>query len=158
MDTESLVDKLGFHFSKKANGGGDVEMCQVLEDTRTAVITFSDLGSEDCCCCSQAPLSPPLLTLFRLSLSCRPLGAQTVSRHSGAGLQTQSEGDALRQRPDEQTRGDRLSPASSLVVNPKRGLTRTFSPAGADAGLFSHGAAEGHPRRPEQGHSAGVPG
>lgn len=46
MEPESLLDKLGFYFSKKANGGGDVEACQMMEDTWTAVITFSEDDSE----------------------------------------------------------------------------------------------------------------
>lgn len=46
MDPESLEDKLGFHFSKKVNGGGDVEACQVTEDTGTAVLTFTEDDSE----------------------------------------------------------------------------------------------------------------
>lgn len=47
MEAESLVDKLGFHFSKKVNGGGEVENCWLDEDTRTAVVLFSEEGSED---------------------------------------------------------------------------------------------------------------
>lgn len=47
MEAESLVDKLGFHFSKKVNGGGEVENVSLDEDTRTAVILFSEEGGED---------------------------------------------------------------------------------------------------------------
>lgn len=47
MEAESLVDKLGFHFSKKVNGGGEVESLLLDEDTRTAVLLFSEEGGED---------------------------------------------------------------------------------------------------------------
>lgn len=59
MEAESLVDKLGFHFSKKANGGGEVDNCCLDEDARTAVILFSEEGSEDVVVEQGCPLPPP---------------------------------------------------------------------------------------------------
>uniref|UniRef100_H2RJY1 Interferon-induced protein 35 n=1 Tax=Takifugu rubripes TaxID=31033 RepID=H2RJY1_TAKRU len=47
MEAESLVDKLGFHFSKKANGGGEVESCWLDKDSGTVVILFSEEGIVD---------------------------------------------------------------------------------------------------------------
>lgn len=47
MEAESLEDKLGYHFSRKANGGGEVETCCLDRDTGTAVLLFSEEGSED---------------------------------------------------------------------------------------------------------------
>ncbi|XP_056871863.1 interferon-induced protein 35 isoform X3 [Takifugu flavidus] len=47
MEAESLVDKLGFHFSKKANGGGEVENCWLDKDSGTVVILFSEEGIVD---------------------------------------------------------------------------------------------------------------
>lgn len=62
MDAESLNDKLGFHFSKRSNGGGEVESCQVTGDT--AVITFTEEGREWIPAESRRswprPLTPPL--------------------------------------------------------------------------------------------------
>lgn len=107
MDPESLVDKLGFHFSKKANGGGDVEACQMMEDTWTAVITFTEDDSETApsrCCPGLLP--PPLTTCVPLSNSRRCFGAQAVPRCSGAEDIAQSQSDALHQRTDEQPQGD----------------------------------------------------
>lgn len=46
MDVESLEDKLGFHFSKKANGGGEVTGCHVQEDAQVAELTFAEEGGE----------------------------------------------------------------------------------------------------------------
>uniref|UniRef100_H3CE04 Interferon-induced protein 35 n=1 Tax=Tetraodon nigroviridis TaxID=99883 RepID=H3CE04_TETNG len=42
MDPESLLDKLGFHFSRKVNGGGEVHSCQMMEDMWAAVVTFTE--------------------------------------------------------------------------------------------------------------------
>lgn len=108
MDPESLLDKLGFHFSRKKNGGGEVETCQMMEDTWTAVITFTEDDSETALsqCCSGALL----LTFVRLPHSCRRFGAQTVPRRSGAEVNPQSQGDALHRRTHEQSGGDPLFP------------------------------------------------
>lgn len=63
MDPESLADKLGFHFSKKANGGGDVQACQMMEDTWTAVITFTEDESEWRSASAAPGLLPPAANL-----------------------------------------------------------------------------------------------
>lgn len=47
MAAESLEDKLGYHFSRRANGGGEVDNCWLDPDTGTAVVLFSEEGSED---------------------------------------------------------------------------------------------------------------
>lgn len=80
MDPESLLDKLGFHFSRKKNGGGEVETCQMMEDTWTAVITFTEDDSETALsqCCSGllwrpaanlCPSAPQLSALWRSNSS-----------------------------------------------------------------------------------------
>nr|QLA10405.1 interferon induced protein 35 [Oplegnathus fasciatus] len=40
MDTESLLNKLEIHFSKRRNGGGEVDECEMLSDSGTVVLTF----------------------------------------------------------------------------------------------------------------------
>ncbi|XP_068581911.1 interferon-induced 35 kDa protein [Cebidichthys violaceus] len=40
METSMLLDKLEIHFSKKRNGGGEVEKCELLPDSEHVVITF----------------------------------------------------------------------------------------------------------------------
>lgn len=40
MDTDTLLSKLEIHFSKTRNGGGEVEVCELMADTWTVVITF----------------------------------------------------------------------------------------------------------------------
>lgn len=40
MDTEILLDKLQIHFSKSKNGGGEVDDCEYLSDSKTVVLTF----------------------------------------------------------------------------------------------------------------------
>lgn len=46
MDEDILLNKLEIHFSKKRNGGGEVECCELRSDMWTAVITFVDKGGE----------------------------------------------------------------------------------------------------------------
>lgn len=108
MDVESLVDKLGFHFSKKANGGGEVQSCR-LEDSRRAVIEFAEEGREETVEAPLLLLGSSDLTFVHLSFSCRRPGAQGVPQPRGAEVHAQSPGDAVRQRTDEQTGGDRLA-------------------------------------------------
>ncbi|XP_070779222.1 interferon-induced 35 kDa protein isoform X2 [Enoplosus armatus] len=40
MDIVPLLDKLEIHFSKKKNGGGEVDTCEMLPDSGTVVLTF----------------------------------------------------------------------------------------------------------------------
>ncbi|KAM9746564.1 interferon-induced 35 kDa protein [Menidia menidia] len=40
MDTETLVNKLEIHFSKRKNGGGEVDACEFLPDSGTVVVAF----------------------------------------------------------------------------------------------------------------------
>ncbi|KAM4531053.1 interferon-induced 35 kDa protein [Odontesthes bonariensis] len=40
MDTETLVNKLEIHFSKRKNGGGEVDSCEFLSDSGTVVVAF----------------------------------------------------------------------------------------------------------------------
>ncbi|GAA6229849.1 interferon-induced 35 kDa protein [Lates japonicus] len=40
MDTEMMLNKLEIHFSKRKNGGGEVEDCEMLPDSGTVVLTF----------------------------------------------------------------------------------------------------------------------
>nr|XP_040046257.1 interferon-induced protein 35 [Gasterosteus aculeatus aculeatus] len=40
METETLLNKLEIHFSKKRHGGGEVEKCELLPDSEDVVITF----------------------------------------------------------------------------------------------------------------------
>lgn len=42
MDTDTLLNKLEIHFSKKKNGGGEVDECEMLPDSGTVVLTFVD--------------------------------------------------------------------------------------------------------------------
>uniref|UniRef100_A0A3Q3WGV7 NID domain-containing protein n=1 Tax=Mola mola TaxID=94237 RepID=A0A3Q3WGV7_MOLML len=44
MDVEILLNKLELHFSKRKNGGGEVEACDILPDSWTVVLTFADEG------------------------------------------------------------------------------------------------------------------
>lgn len=46
MDEETLLNKLEIHFSKKRNGGGEVEFCELRGDIWTVVITFVDKDGE----------------------------------------------------------------------------------------------------------------
>ena len=46
MDTETLLNKLEIHFSKSKHGGGEVEDCEMLDDSGTVVLTFVDKHSE----------------------------------------------------------------------------------------------------------------
>lgn len=46
MDTETMLNKLEIHFSKRRNGGGEVEDCEMLPDSGTVVLTFVDDDSE----------------------------------------------------------------------------------------------------------------
>lgn len=46
MDVEILLNKLELHFSKRRNGGGEVEACDILPDSWTVVLTFADEGGE----------------------------------------------------------------------------------------------------------------
>lgn len=46
MDTDTLLNKLEIHFSKKKNGGGEVDECEMLPDSGTVVLTFVDNNSE----------------------------------------------------------------------------------------------------------------
>lgn len=43
---ERVLDKLDIHFSKKKNGGGEVEDKDMLHDSGTVVITFVDDNSK----------------------------------------------------------------------------------------------------------------
>lgn len=49
MDFEILLNKLEIHFSKRKNGGGEVEDCELLPDSGTVVLTFVENK------CEQAP-------------------------------------------------------------------------------------------------------
>ncbi|XP_034395678.1 interferon-induced 35 kDa protein homolog isoform X2 [Cyclopterus lumpus] len=40
MDTDTLLSKLEIHFSKKKHGGGEVDTCELLPDSRNVVIAF----------------------------------------------------------------------------------------------------------------------
>ncbi|KAM6904809.1 interferon-induced 35 kDa protein [Xenentodon cancila] len=40
MDTDTMLNKLEIHFSKRKHGGGEVDLCEFLPDTGTVVITF----------------------------------------------------------------------------------------------------------------------
>ncbi|XP_072224927.1 interferon-induced 35 kDa protein [Leuresthes tenuis] len=40
MDMDTLVNKLEIHFSKRKNGGGEVDTCEFLSDSGTVVISF----------------------------------------------------------------------------------------------------------------------
>ncbi|XP_068193897.1 interferon-induced 35 kDa protein isoform X7 [Antennarius striatus] len=40
MDPQTLVDSLEIHFSRRRHGGGEVEVCQMVPDSWTAVLTF----------------------------------------------------------------------------------------------------------------------
>ncbi|XP_040010771.1 interferon-induced protein 35 [Xiphias gladius] len=40
MDTEAMLNKLEIHFSKRRHGGGEVDNCVMLPDSRTVVMTF----------------------------------------------------------------------------------------------------------------------
>ncbi|KAK9534618.1 hypothetical protein VZT92_007051 [Zoarces viviparus] len=40
MDTDMLLSKLEIHFSKKRNGGGEVDKCELLPDSEHVVLTF----------------------------------------------------------------------------------------------------------------------
>lgn len=46
MDEEMLLNKLEIHFSKKKNGGSEVEACELRRDTWAVVITFVEKGGE----------------------------------------------------------------------------------------------------------------
>lgn len=46
MDTETMLNKLEIHFSKRRNGGGEVEHCEMLPDSGTVVITFIENDSK----------------------------------------------------------------------------------------------------------------
>lgn len=46
MDLEMLLNKLEIHFSKKRNGGGEVDSCEMMADTWTVVIAFVDADGE----------------------------------------------------------------------------------------------------------------
>lgn len=47
MDTDTMLNKLEIHFSKRRNGGGEVFECVYLEDSRTVVISFVDEIAKD---------------------------------------------------------------------------------------------------------------
>lgn len=46
MDVEMLLNKLEIHFSKKRNGGGEVDSCEMMANTWTVVIAFVDTDGE----------------------------------------------------------------------------------------------------------------
>lgn len=46
MDEDTLLNKLEIHFSKKKNGGGEVECCELRRDIWTAVVTFVEKNGE----------------------------------------------------------------------------------------------------------------
>lgn len=46
MDTDILLDKLELHFSKRRNGGGEVDHCQMMEDSWTVAVKFMEEGGE----------------------------------------------------------------------------------------------------------------
>lgn len=46
MDIDFLLVMLEIHFSKRHNGGGEVEECHVLQDSGTVVLTFVESGGE----------------------------------------------------------------------------------------------------------------
>lgn len=46
IDEEMLLNKLEIHFSKKKNGGGEVESCELRRDIWTVVITFVEKDGE----------------------------------------------------------------------------------------------------------------
>ena len=46
MDSEVILDKLEIHFGKRINGGGEVASRHFQEDTRNAVLVFTDDKSE----------------------------------------------------------------------------------------------------------------
>lgn len=48
MDEETLLNKLEIHFSKKKNGGSEVEGCELRNDSWTVVLTFVEGHCEFC--------------------------------------------------------------------------------------------------------------
>ncbi|XP_026222553.1 interferon-induced 35 kDa protein homolog [Anabas testudineus] len=40
VDTDTMLNRLEIHFSKTKNGGGEVEMCEMMPDSGTVVVTF----------------------------------------------------------------------------------------------------------------------
>lgn len=46
MDVETLLNKLEIHFSKRKNGGGEVDTCEMMTDSWNVVLTFVDKHSE----------------------------------------------------------------------------------------------------------------
>ena len=46
LDSEFLLDKLEIHFSKSSQGGGEVASRHFQEDTRNAVLVFTEDNSE----------------------------------------------------------------------------------------------------------------
>lgn len=46
MDVETLLNKLEIHFSKRKNGGGEVDTCEMMLDSWTVVLTFVEKHSE----------------------------------------------------------------------------------------------------------------
>lgn len=46
MDTETLLNKLEIHFSKRKNRGGEVDDCEMMTDSWTVVLTFVENDSE----------------------------------------------------------------------------------------------------------------
>lgn len=46
MDEELLRNKLEIHFSKKKNGGGEVDCCEMRRDIWSVVITFLEENGE----------------------------------------------------------------------------------------------------------------
>lgn len=46
MDVDTLLNKLEIHFSKRKNGGGEVDTCEMMLDSWTVVLTFVDQHSE----------------------------------------------------------------------------------------------------------------
>lgn len=131
-----------------------MESCQVMQDTRTAVVTFTEEGGEAApsrgCCAA-----PPWLTSDLLSHSCRRSGAPTFPRHPGAEVSAPSQSHAGHQRTDEPPPGAPPPPSFPLHLEK---CDAAFFSAGAHAGLLSDGAAEGNPGPPGAGGPPGPAG
>lgn len=47
VDTDTMLNRLEIHFSKTKNGGGEVEMCEMMPDSGTVVVTFMGEHGEE---------------------------------------------------------------------------------------------------------------
>lgn len=159
MEAESLVDKLGFHFSKKVNGGGEVQSCWLDEDSGTAVIMFSEEGSEDVVeqRCSWAPLTP------RGDVCVSPSVVDALVLKEFHHIAVHKATHTVRVAPFISGQMSRLEVSGSFLL-PFSFECRiswvhvSFLLPAQDAGVFQDGAADRNPGRPGPGDPAGHPG